>query len=83
MLAEMSCTGREWCDFVSFDPRLPKHLPLFVRRYERNDSLIVQLEAEVVHFNQEIESVLQALPAEPQPIADVLNWPGEDEVQIN
>ena len=33
MLAELSCTGREWADFVSFDPRLPEHLQLFVLRF--------------------------------------------------
>ena len=66
MLGEMACTGRAWCDFVSFDPRLPSHLQLFVRRFERSDSLIAQLETEVVHFNREIDEVLAALPQKPQ-----------------
>ena len=26
MLCEMACTGRQWCDYVSYDPRMPKHL---------------------------------------------------------
>jgi hypothetical protein len=68
MLGEMACTGRAWCDFVSFDPRLPSHLQLFVRRFERSDSLIAQLETEVVHFNREIDEVLAALPQKPQGI---------------
>ena len=33
MLAELCCAGREWCDFVSFDPRLPERFQLFVRRF--------------------------------------------------
>lgn len=68
MMAELSCTGRKWIDFVSFDPRLPSHLQLFGRRFERNDSLIMQLETEVVHFNAEVEDVLAALPGKPQGI---------------
>lgn len=28
MLWQMACTGRAWCDYVSFDPRLPPHLQL-------------------------------------------------------
>jgi hypothetical protein len=71
MLAEMSCTGRAWCDFVSFDPRLPSHLQLFVRRFDRKDSLIASLESEVVHFNAEIAGMLRALP-QAQPPAIVL-----------
>lgn len=68
MLAEMACTGRAWCDFVSYDPRLPSHLQLFIRRFERDDNLIAQLETEVVHFNAEIEGVLAALPQAQQAI---------------
>ena len=82
MLAELSCAGREWCDFVSFDPRMPKHLQLFIRRFERDEKLIAALESEVVHFNREIDETMKALPAGPQPVADVLDWPGEDEVQL-
>src|SRR6478752_2514409 len=29
---QMACTGRAWCDFVSYDPRLPEAMRLFVRR---------------------------------------------------
>ena len=34
MLFQMSCTNRKWCDFVSFDPRLPGNLQLFIIRYD-------------------------------------------------
>ena len=50
MLWQMACTGRQWCDFVSFDPRLPDHLQLFVRRVERNEETIRMLEQEVICF---------------------------------
>lgn len=61
MLAEMACTGRSWCDFVSFDPRLPKHLQLFVRRFERDDARILEMEQKVRFFLDEVENVLAEL----------------------
>ena len=47
---QMACTGRKWNDFVSFDPRMPDNLQLFIKRVERDDELIKELEAEVVKF---------------------------------
>lgn len=37
MALQMLCTGRKWCDFVSFDPRLPAKHRLFVVRYQPED----------------------------------------------
>jgi putative phage-type endonuclease len=68
MLAELSCTGRDWCDFVSFDPRLPSHLQLFIRRFARDQQFITMLELEVLKLNGEIEDQLAALPQKPQGI---------------
>src|SRR5699024_6818972 len=45
MYWQMACTGREWCDFVSFDPRFPAHMQFFVERVKRDDELIRNLEA--------------------------------------
>lgn len=50
MTWQMACTGRRWCDFVSFDPRLPETMQLYVRRIERDDELIGILEKEVRSF---------------------------------
>lgn len=82
MLAEMSCTGRAWCDFVSFDPRLPEHLQLFVRRFARDEKLIATLETEVVHFNAEIEEVLAALPQQPQGVVIAMDHSDPEELQF-
>jgi predicted phage-related endonuclease len=82
MLAELSCTGRDWCDFVSYDPRLPAHLQLFVKRYQRDDKLVAAIETEVAHFNRELDSVMQSLPAAPSPVAELLDHNDEDEVQF-
>ena len=52
---QMACTGRRWCDFVSFDPRLGARLSLFIKRVARDDKLIIELEMAVVAFIQEME----------------------------
>ena len=64
MLAELACTGRQWNDFVSYDPRLPAHLQLFIKRMERKDHepLISQLELEVDRFNADLDNFLAELP---------------------
>jgi len=61
MAWQLACTGRQYCDFVSFDPRLPEHLRLFVSRYERDDALIESLESEVVAFLAEVDGQMAAL----------------------
>lgn len=58
---QLACSGREWCDFVSFDPRLPPAYACFVRRVERDGQLIGQLETEVAAFLEEIDEKLEAL----------------------
>jgi hypothetical protein len=50
---QMACTGRQWCDFASFDPRLPTDLQLKILRMERDDALIASLEDEVRVFLKE------------------------------
>jgi putative phage-type endonuclease len=55
---QMTCTGRKWCDFVSYDPRLPEHLRMFVKRVERDDDYIKMLECEVTLFLAEMEEKL-------------------------
>lgn len=61
MLWQMACTGRAWCDYVSFDPRLPPHLQLFVKRVHRNAPRIAELEAEVISFLAEVDSTISKL----------------------
>jgi hypothetical protein len=82
MAAEMSVYGKKWCDFVSFDPRLPEHLKLFVRRWNRNDQIISQLDREVIRFNAEVDQMLAALPQKPQGIVIAMDSPNRDEVQF-
>jgi putative phage-type endonuclease len=58
---QMACTNRSWCDFVSFDPRMPSHLQLFVKRIERNDAYIAELESEVIQFLAEVDDKVKKL----------------------
>jgi putative phage-type endonuclease len=58
---QMACTGRPWCDFVSFDPRLPERLQLLIVRVPRDDVYIAMLEAEVKKFLAELDDKLNKL----------------------
>lgn len=58
---QMACTGRQWCDFVSFDPRLPEEMQLFVQRVERDEAMIAELETEVAAFLAEVDETVAAL----------------------
>jgi len=60
---QMACTGRKWCDFVSFDPRMPEHMQLFVKRLERDEDYIIELEREVEKFLSELEEKITTLNA--------------------
>jgi putative phage-type endonuclease len=61
MLWQMACCERAWCDFVSFDPRLPEDLQLFVVRYQRDDDAIKAMEAEVLAFLAEVDDIIKRL----------------------
>lgn len=55
------CTCRAWCDFVSFDDRLPERLQLFVVRYEPDHKYLAELEAEVEAFLDEVAKTIEQL----------------------
>lgn len=61
MMWQMACTGRRWCDFASYDPRLPDHLRLHVRRVHRDAAMIVEIETAVRHFAAELDEALADL----------------------
>jgi len=60
---QMACTGRAWCDFVSFDPRMPEDMQLFIKRVPRDNALIAEYEAEVVKFLAEVQETVDKLVA--------------------
>jgi putative phage-type endonuclease len=61
MQFQMACTGRKWCDFVSFDNRLPEELQLFVKRVPRDEVFIRLIEAEIVQFLAELDDKINKL----------------------
>lgn len=60
---QMACTRRQWCDFVSYDPRLPEEMRLFVRRVQRDAHTIAELENHVINFLGEVRGTIAALQA--------------------
>lgn len=58
---QMACTGRQWCDFASYDPRLPGSMSLHIRRVQRDNILIFEMEAHVIEFLREIAETVADL----------------------
>lgn len=61
MAWQMACTHSKWVDFVSYCPELPADMQMFIKRYERDDAYIAELEAKVIEFDQEVEQVIARL----------------------
>jgi putative phage-type endonuclease len=58
---QMACTMTKWCDFVSYDPRLPEHLQMLIVRVPRDDKRIAELEDEVRKFLAELDEKVTKL----------------------
>jgi predicted phage-related endonuclease len=61
MQAQMAVTGAKWCDFVSFDPRMPERSQLLVVRVMRDPEYILYMEAEISSFLKEVEKEVQLM----------------------
>ena len=55
---QLACTRREWCDFVSYDPRLPEHLQLVIIRVFTKDLDIAGIEQSVINFNRKLDLII-------------------------
>lgn len=62
MWTVMLCCEREWCDFVSYDPRLPPEYQLIIYRFHRDDKEIILMEASAKQFLAELDATLAQLP---------------------
>ena len=58
---QMATTGRGWCDFCSYDPRMPEHMRLFIKRVPRCPDTIKTLEGEVITFLAELDEKVAEL----------------------
>lgn len=56
VMGQLWITGRKWCDFVSFDPRLPDNASYFSVRIERDDTAIQELEEAVKSFLESVDA---------------------------
>ena len=61
MMWQMACTGREWCDFVSFDPRFPENLQILVVKVEYDPTYVKMLELEITQFLDEVSKKVELL----------------------
>jgi putative phage-type endonuclease len=61
MQFQMASTGRHWCDFVSFDPRMDEGLQLFIKRVEFDPVYVAKLEREIIDFLFDVEDKITQL----------------------
>jgi putative phage-type endonuclease len=60
---QLACTGRQWCDFVSFDPDMPDEKSIWIRRVRRDEATIQRVESDVRLLLREVEATIQQLEA--------------------
>jgi len=58
---QMACIDRKWCDFVSYDPRMPDHLSIWIERLIRDDGMIQMLCEEINLFRAELDLKIEKL----------------------
>jgi len=61
MQAQIACTDRDWCDFISFDPRFPERSQLLIVNVPRDYEFIVFMETEIKQFLIEVEEEVQRI----------------------
>jgi len=57
----MWITGLKWWYFVSYDPRMPEPLRMYVQRIERDAEYINKLEDAVIAFSAEVDALVKRL----------------------
>jgi putative phage-type endonuclease len=65
MMSQMACADRPWCDFVSFDPRLPERHQLFIKRINYDPEMVNLLENSVIQFLGDVDLKIQQLESLP------------------
>lgn len=61
MTWQAACTGAEWVDFVSFDPRMPENLQLFIRRFVPTPNELAAQHAQIARFVAELDAQVSEL----------------------
>lgn len=58
---QMICTERDWCDFVSFDPRMPGEMSMFIKRVHRDTNIDDQINLSIEAFLDEVDAAESAI----------------------
>jgi len=58
---QLAVTGRDWCDYVVYQPKLPERLRLNVIRVVRNQSDILNMTVKVEQFLEELSRKVKKL----------------------
>tara|TARA_R110000868_G_scaffold66695_1_gene198508 strand:+ start:2105 stop:2716 length:612 start_codon:yes stop_codon:yes gene_type:complete len=61
MMWQMACTGRKWCDFVSYDPRFPENMQILVVKVDYEPKYVAMLELEITKFLDDVSKKVEIL----------------------
>jgi len=61
MQAQIAVTNKDWCDFVSFDPRMPDRSQLLIVRVDRDEAFIAEMESEIKQFLSEVANEVELM----------------------
>lgn len=59
----IDCAEADWWDFTAFNPEMPEELKLYVKRIERDDIMIANVQKEVIEFNAEVDAKVEQVMA--------------------
>lgn len=57
MCAQLLCTGKSWCGFIAYDPRLPEDQRLFMRKYEPTQEELSKVFGHASAFLDELDEM--------------------------
>jgi putative phage-type endonuclease len=63
MMAQMACTGADWCDFYSYDSRMPEGSRSFLARLPRDNAFIESMENDIKAFLEEVSYEVKLMEA--------------------
>jgi putative phage-type endonuclease len=67
MFWQIECSKRDYCDFLSYDPRLPANMQIWIKRLYRDETAIEKLRENVTTFlasvDETIDSLLKRYPS--------------------
>lgn len=58
---QMECTGREWCDFVTFNPALPFEMQMHIQRVEADAKAQAEITEAVAAFIKDVKATADDL----------------------